>query len=504
MKQKNEHKVFFSSFLMFVVFLFFTISLRVMAHGTNFFEFAPDDADTYKISWSAQSPVQPFRAFNDFLDGVDIWFDNSGPFGSATAELRDKNGALLTSKGITLSATTPIYGGTRFHIDFPSNIAVDSGDIYQLRITSQMPELRLYHASQFQILTHNAQSYPAYAVEQALIGGTLQNFTFKFALYESTETTPPIIENLVTTIQGSTSVLFTFNANEPIDTRVEWISVDNASSGNSSYFGIFSACFISISDCNLVITPDPGLDYTFTLFTKDEWGNESETTGAFTTPALPVPPTTPGSPPPPPPAPPVNPPPPPGPPPSPPPPGETPPPPPPPATSPTSGSTAPSSNGGDSSSSHDDAITIVQIVEPIVTSSNNETYTIAIAWKVSEAFSDATGFVVDIYDHQGNLARQILLSADSREVVVDKLGLGEYLVTIYAIKDGVRNKIGEITYTIKQPEVRKPFGTTQTILIIILSLGIISAVIFIIEKRHKPKKAPSERQSPGSFDPYQH
>ncbi|MEK7554449.1 MAG: fibronectin type III domain-containing protein [Patescibacteria group bacterium] len=492
------------SLLIFVLFI--TTTWTVFAHGTTYFEFAPDTEKSLHTALF-QTPSQPFFAPNDFLDGFDVWFANTGAAGSATFSLRDDQNVLLSSRTVTVPGTPPVYSGTKLHVDFASPIPVSSTKLYKMRVTTSLPNFSLYYADQFQILAHNAQSNAYYSVETALLGSAPQNFAFKFALSESTESVPPQISNASTTVLSPQSVEFSFHANEPVDYRVD-LFPSGGSPVSGAYTGTFRTCFTTSDPCAFTASVLENTSYQSTLFAKDEWGNIASLSHAFTTPGNSIPPPPPGggTPPPdagtpPPPAPPGNPPPPPPiAPPGPPPPGNTPPPPgtniPPPPVNPPpfSGNTGsgieppvppPQSGGTPSPISLDISFT-----------------TITITWNPPPDTIGITGYKIQIRNEQNELIEELTTTAESRKLVISNLGPGKYLITVFIDRNGVLEQFGEpLPFTFGAANQVTFFSGKKlafVALIIALGIGILSFIIHAIRMKRRP--APLTERSKSIFD----
>lgn len=277
----------------------------LFAHGTNFFEFAPDISERLRLA-DFDPASQALTVPNDFVGGIDLWTDNENAGGTFNLELRTEGGALLASKTVSTGALGEVWAGHRIHIHLPSQIAASEGATYRIHITNASPPLALYRADRNQILLHNATAIPSQVPLPAYLGETAQPFAFKYALYETQESAPPVISNASTTILGPTSVRIHFNANEPADARAAYGPAGQGSTSNTAYTGTYTSCIPASGFCSVTLGTNAGTDYQYTLFARDEWGNESSVSGTFTTPAGPPPETPPppppaGEPPPPPP-----------------------------------------------------------------------------------------------------------------------------------------------------------------------------------------------------------
>src|SRR3989344_7512865 len=282
-----------SSALLFIL----TASLAA-AHGRVFFEFAPDISTSLDIA-SVATPTQLFRtlrAANDFLSGFDLWLANAGASGPASFGLRDAHDALLTSTTVTIPRIPQVYGGTRFHIDFPKQVPLQNNQLYKIRIVSSLLGLKLYQVSLIQSLPHSDQNYPEYAVEPAYLGAIEQEFVFKFALYEQPETRAPVISKAAVTIVGTSSVRLDFNANEPVDAGAEFGPIGQGLTQSAAFTGNYEFCPEGEAQCELTLPVNPNTAYYFNLLVRDEWGNQSSYTGTFVSQSAPPTPTpTPGT-----------------------------------------------------------------------------------------------------------------------------------------------------------------------------------------------------------------
>ncbi|MDP3697925.1 MAG: hypothetical protein Q8R55_08060 [Candidatus Taylorbacteria bacterium] len=252
----------------------------VFAHGTNYLEFNPDSGQSLKVA-DVATPSQVFFAQNDFLGGFDVWLANSGSSGTATFALLNEQGSVLTSKAVAVPYIAETLNGTNFHVDFNSQLTVLADDKYSIRVTSSMPELRLYYSNRVGLIAHNAPFLSPYIAGVAKLGSEEQTFSFKYALYETTETSAPIISNVVWTIVSGTQMRVDFNANEPVDYRVEYGPSGQGYTQSTNFTGGYQFCAEGIALCSINISVSPNTAYQYLLTVKDSWGNQSQSSGTF-------------------------------------------------------------------------------------------------------------------------------------------------------------------------------------------------------------------------------
>lgn len=261
--------------IIFFTFLILILSPIVsLAEEISFLEFAPDISKTLNIS-SVDSIYQPFIPHNDFLSGFDIWIDNDGSSGVASFSLRSSNGSLIASKNATISHIDPVWGGKKFHVVFNEPVAIQSSQIYKIKIQSSMPNLRIYYSSRLQLLEHSENySLLKNAILPSEIGTATQEQSFKIALYESGDNMPPIISNVSVTIESINSVRLNFNSNEPVDYMVNYYSSeknDNRSIPFTNYYGF---CNEGLPACSILMPVISDASYSYTLTVKDNWNNQ--------------------------------------------------------------------------------------------------------------------------------------------------------------------------------------------------------------------------------------
>lgn len=262
--------------------LLLVIPILTSAHGNNFFEFNPDSWNTSSTNPATFNTVdEAFIPQNEFLGGVDLWLDNTGSAGELTIELRNENDVLVASRTVSVPTVAFVAGGKRFHVDFNSQVPVQSNKKYLLRIITTMPTLRLYYSDRINLLLHNAPQLSAYLNGAAVIDGEEKEFSFKFALYELLETSPPVISNVSTASVLPEVTKVSFNANEAVDAKVDYGLAGSGYTQSVGYSGAYIYCGAGISFCSVNLPTQTNVSYNYLLTVKDNWGNESRFAGSF-------------------------------------------------------------------------------------------------------------------------------------------------------------------------------------------------------------------------------
>lgn len=267
--------------LLAISFLSVLLPLAVFAHGTSYLEFNPDKSSSLKDA-DVATPSQAFFAQNDFLSGFDIWVANSGLAGTATFSLLNEQGIVLTTKTVTIPTFAITSNGARFHVDFNSQLPVLADKKYSILLTTSMPELRLYYSDRVRLISHNAPPVSEYLTGVAKLGSEEQIFSFKYALYETNETSAPIISNVGWTVISSDQMRVDFNANEAVDYKIEYGPSGGGYTQSTNFLGDYEFCISGIAICSIDISVSAGTAYQYALTVKDTWGNQSQVTGAFT------------------------------------------------------------------------------------------------------------------------------------------------------------------------------------------------------------------------------
>ena len=271
------------------------IAPRVLAHGIAFFSFTPEVTKYHAVATGA-TPSQSFEPQNDYLSGIDLWIAHPGPARAATVELRRENGGLLASQSILIPTTPTIWGGAPLHVDFERQISVSNTERYRLRVPDAPAELRLAIADRNQLLGHTSLSYPLTYAEHlagpAYLGDIPQDFTFKFALYETRERTPPQISNLTTVAVNPEETRVEFNTNEPADYRADF-GISEPYISHTPFLERYEFCRETISVCAVSLAVTPNTTYHYRLVVHDIWENESVADGMFRSAPAPPPPAPP-------------------------------------------------------------------------------------------------------------------------------------------------------------------------------------------------------------------
>lgn len=86
-----------------------------------------------------------------------------------------------------------------------------------------------------------------------------------------------------------------FNANEPVDYKIEYGPVGQGYIQSTNFAGDYSFCVSGIATCSLVINVSSGVNYQYILTARDSWGNQSQSSGTFTSGYFPTPSPTPSA-----------------------------------------------------------------------------------------------------------------------------------------------------------------------------------------------------------------
>ncbi len=248
----------------------------------EYFEFNPDYFLTQSLNVSSSGTIaEDFLPANEFLGGFDFWFDNAGSSGPATFELLDDNSNTLVSKTINIAHINPVAGGERVHVAI-SQIPVIASNKYKIQISSSLPELQIYYGDRTRMLGHNEPYVSNYLNGAAEINGVEKEFSFKYGLYETIEHSAPIVSNIAWTVIAQDQMRVDFNANEPVDYKIEYGPLGGGYGEGTSFTGDYKLCSPGIDVCSITIPVSEGFEYQYIMTLKDSWGNESQSSGTFT------------------------------------------------------------------------------------------------------------------------------------------------------------------------------------------------------------------------------
>ncbi|MEK7638335.1 MAG: hypothetical protein AAB375_02840 [Patescibacteria group bacterium] len=246
------------------------------AHASLFYEFNPDYSQSLLVA-SSETVSEIFLPLNDYLGALDFWVSNANTAGDATFTMYNAAGTVVAERTVAVPAIADTADGTRLRVTLPAQIAVTSNAAYRIRIVTATPTFRLYYADATQLLAHNGVPLPSYTGGLARIGTDDMGFSFKFALYENHETAPPLLTGVTVTQQNPHQATINFNANEPVDRHLQYGST------TINWNGEYSSCAPNIQACTVTLAVSPATTYQYTLTVQDVWGNQTTTTGTFTT-----------------------------------------------------------------------------------------------------------------------------------------------------------------------------------------------------------------------------
>ncbi len=267
-----------------MIALLFAAASTAAAAGAISFEFSPDGGEPLRLV-AFEEPYELFTPQNDYISGVDFWIENEGDAGEASFGLRDPQNQLVTAATVQIPYASARWGGARLHVDFPSPIRLSQSGAYRIRILTSVPSFKMYYAPRARILEHNA-SYPGnFLWGAAELNAELQDFSFKFATYETQESRAPEVANASSTILSPRAARISWNANEPVDGRVEFTAAGSGITRQVGPTGEYRFCGAAIAPCALALSVSPATAYEYILRVSDEWGNETAISGSFITPS---------------------------------------------------------------------------------------------------------------------------------------------------------------------------------------------------------------------------
>ena len=254
----------------------------------NYYEASPAISSSAITISSFGAIYQTFRPNNDFINGFDVWLQNTGGSGTLSFALLDDTNTTIVTKSMTVGSLAPQWAGTRVHLNLGDNVPVTSGALYKLKLWTSMPQLKMYYVNGVNILEHNASITlnTENVVRSAYVDSSEQSFVFKIAFYEkNTDTTPPIISNLSFVAPHDTEMKVSVNANEPIDYKIDYRAtlpqngIVDVRTGN--FTNTFNFCVDDVTPCALTIPVYANMTYQYELYTRDYWNNETVMSGTF-------------------------------------------------------------------------------------------------------------------------------------------------------------------------------------------------------------------------------
>lgn len=246
------------------------------AYGAAYREFTPDYAQSLLVA-SSGTVDEVFLPLNEYLAGFDFWLSNGGIATDAVFQLYNSANTLLGTASLTVPPIADSETGTRVHVSLPSQVAVVGQNAYRVRISSSAPTLRMYYATANTLLTHNGVPLPVYTGGLARISGEDRAYSFKFALYENREASPPVISSVTVTQTELSHVLVSYYANEPVDRSIAYGET------TEDWTSQYTSCLITTQPCTALLPVAPGTTYSYTLTVQDVWGNSTAYNGSFTT-----------------------------------------------------------------------------------------------------------------------------------------------------------------------------------------------------------------------------
>jgi len=250
--------------------------LPLSAHAaTPYFEFLPDYREPFLIS-TASSVEQVFLPLNDHTSGFDFWMSNSAEGTSATFTLFSPAGTVLSTQTQSLPALADTDSGTRVHINLDTQIAITGNQAYRIRVSSPSIKLRLYWTLSNEIIVYNGPAPSQHTNGTARIDGIDRGQSFVYALYETTESTQPILSGIeVNNISPTQSIIF-FSASEPVDRKIA------LATSIVDWLGQYTSCAPTVVRCSVTLSVSPATTYSYTLSVRDVWGNLTSAIGTFT------------------------------------------------------------------------------------------------------------------------------------------------------------------------------------------------------------------------------
>lgn len=262
--------------------IFTIVSLTQQASAAadlKYFEFSPDTPNAVNVA-AFSAIYQDFKPYNDFLNGADIWVDNAGSEGTASFTLLNQNGSAVVLKTITIPNIPAVWGGKKIHISF-NPAQVSSTSTYKIKISSSLPKFRMYYLSKIDVLSHNAPFNYSNLIGSAYLGSAMQDFIFKFSLYENGDILAPKVANLAFNAISDNQMRVDINANEPVGLKIDYQATEINDVRSISHSGSYNLCIEGENKCSLILDVFPNRIYNYQLYVFDFWGNQTLIAGAF-------------------------------------------------------------------------------------------------------------------------------------------------------------------------------------------------------------------------------
>lgn len=425
------------------ILLLIQIPLVARAHGSIYFEFAPDAwASKRFVVTSADSLAHVFQPASDVtITAYDVWVDNTGEPGSATFTLTDEQGSTLASNNITLQSLPAIPGGTKLHFNLSHDVLLQAGKKYIIKIESSLLGFGMYYADRLLFLDHNQEFTTEYVNGVARVNQVDQPFTFKFALRSpATSIGATTAEDTTTTVQAQQQISITgarAASITPTSVTLAW-TTDIAADSRAAIRNQISPLYVSTTGYEATLELEhtlvingllPNVNYFADVFSSN--GSELTLTTytiGFRTPApnptsaqAPVQPVTPPA-------------------------SPTPAQQATPATTsvpPTTQTTSPahSANQGTSNTPATQGATGQSTTPGVRIGTGSSANTTSITWDTPQDAAAVDEYRIDIFDTQHNLEKQILVPAGTTAKEVPELAKGLHHAIVYAKTDGVFKKV---------------------------------------------------------------
>lgn len=489
--------VFFIS-LLFASFFVLHTSPLARAADSIFFEFAPEAwaSSRFSLAETTEPVYQVFSApKSTSLTGLDLWLDNTGEAGPLTLTIFPDDGSETLERTVQVPHLAALPGGYKFHVTFPSPLAVLAGKTYSMRIQSSLPGLGIYSAERILVLEHNKTFSSEYSNGAVRIGESLMSFTFKLALYEP-KTDLANYNDGDPAVTPSETIAPTSSSTQPISVTITNARVIETTGTTATFAWTTNiatdsriAIRMQISPLHVVtsaVDPTFELEHTITVtgllpsvnYFADVFSSQGGSvvlttyTIGFRTAAQTVAPpaqpsptenTTPATT---------------------------------PSQPPTNPATAPSSNPTTGASSNSTSPATEQT--EIASAPGPRSDTTSFSWPAASADQEITSYRIDIFDHQKNLERSITVPASTTARDIAGLTTGTHTVIVYAetTKDTFEKVAPAKAITIIRRRITLRIGIGVTMLGLIGGLFAFSIWRF---KKERTLLPPEEGYNPESY-----